>query len=93
MNLTITAQALSWFQQEMDATEGDAFRFFVRLGGCSTAQSGFSLGVTKEAAKEAGLAVDEKGYHFFIEQEDLWYLDGHDLTVDTENGALTYLFS
>ncbi|WP_047150708.1 HesB/YadR/YfhF family protein [Aneurinibacillus tyrosinisolvens] len=81
MKLTVEKEAVQWFREEMGAREGDAIRFFVRMGGCSTVQSGFSLGITKEPPIDAGLSIVEDGITFYIEKEDLWYLGESNLVV------------
>lgn len=92
MNIAITEPALKWYQNEMEIKTGDHLRFYVRLGGCSTVQSGFSLGVTKEKPKEAGAQAEIDGIIFYVESEDLWYFDGHDLTVDMDKETETITF-
>lgn len=82
MKITIQTPAIQWFKQEMGAKEGDSVRFFVRMGGCSTVQSGFSLGVCMEKPHTVGVSTIVDGITFFIEQEDLWYFDHTDLIVD-----------
>lgn len=92
MKITIEPAAMEWFRKEMDIQKGDAIRFFVRLGGCSTVQSGFSLGIAKEQPKEAGVSTVEDGVTFYIEKEDLWYLDHTELLVayDTERDEISF---
>ncbi|WLD95282.1 HesB/YadR/YfhF family protein [Alkalihalobacillus sp. AL-G] len=81
MELSITKPAVQWFKKEMGLDQGDFIRFFARVGGCSTVQTGYSLGVSKELPMESGLSTNVDGITFFVEEKDLWYLDGHDLTV------------
>ncbi|GEN35661.1 MULTISPECIES: HesB/YadR/YfhF family protein [Aneurinibacillus] len=92
MKLTIDPNAIAWFRKEMDIEPGDAVRFFVRLGGCSTVQSGFSLGVAKEQPKEIGVSTIEDGVTFYIEKEDAWYLNNSELTVtyNTERDEIEF---
>ncbi|WP_027416434.1 HesB/YadR/YfhF family protein [Aneurinibacillus terranovensis] len=82
MELLVKESAVAWFKKEMDVQQGDALRFFVRMGGCSTVQSGFSLGVAKEPPNEAGVSVTIDGIIFFVEKEDVWYFDNTNLVVD-----------
>jgi uncharacterized protein YneR len=82
VKISVKKTAIDWFKNELGATEGSSCRFFVRYGGCSTVQSGFSLGVSLEAPDVIGTSVNEEGIQFFIEKEDLWYFDGNDLIVD-----------
>ncbi|WCK54420.1 HesB/YadR/YfhF family protein [Aneurinibacillus sp. Ricciae_BoGa-3] len=85
MKISIKKTAMEWFKNELGATEGSSCRFFVRYGGCSTVQSGFSLGVSLEEPQVVGSSVHEEGILFFIEKEDLWYFDGNDLIVDYDD--------
>ncbi|MFS0636031.1 HesB/YadR/YfhF family protein [Mesobacillus foraminis] len=83
MQLKISDEAAAWYQSEMELTEGSSIRFFVRYGGCSTVQKGFSLGVSREEAEaEIGVQTNKKGITFYILEKDLWYFDGHDLVVE-----------
>ncbi|MDN4073284.1 HesB/YadR/YfhF family protein [Fictibacillus terranigra] len=92
MKLTITKPAVDWYKNEMEIKSGDFVRFYVRLGGCSTVQSGFSLGVDKEQPKESGVKVMDDGITFYVESEDMWYFDGHDLAIDLDEDGETVLF-
>ena len=81
MKMTITKPAMNWFKREMELSEGDTLRFFVRVGGCSTVQDGFSLGMTVEAPAEPALSVQEEGITFFVEEKDIWFFENQDFTV------------
>ncbi|WP_221564691.1 HesB/YadR/YfhF family protein [Alkalihalobacillus sp. TS-13] len=81
MEFTITQPAVQWFIKELDLSEGDNIRFFARVGGCSTVQSGYSLGISKEEPVEAGETFESDGITFFIENKDLWYFKDHDLKI------------
>lgn len=87
MNMTINEDALNWYKEELDLESGDQVRFFVRYGGCSNVQKGFSLGVAKDAPQEAGVTAEADGITFFIEESDLWYFDNHDLLVSYSEDA------
>ncbi|MFJ5671622.1 HesB/YadR/YfhF family protein [Bacillus safensis] len=82
MKLTIKEDALNWYKDELDLEKGDQVRFFVRYGGCSNVQKGFSLGVTKDEPQNAGATAEIEGITFFIEESDIWYFDNHDLHID-----------
>ncbi|MFB5662151.1 HesB/YadR/YfhF family protein [Alteribacillus sp. HJP-4] len=81
MNITVTQPAIKWFQEEMNASNGDAIRFFARYGGHSQIQSGFSLGLSKTKPAEIGASADIEGITFFVEEKDLWYFKDHHLHV------------
>jgi uncharacterized protein YneR len=82
MNILIDREAAIWYKEELGLTEGDFVRFFVRYGGCSTVQSGFSLGVAKEdETNDIAVKTIVNGITFYIDEKDVWYFDGHDLIV------------
>lgn len=81
MKIIIDEQSVAWYREELDLGDGDSIRFFPRYGGYSPIQSGFSLGISPEPAKEAKVLIEKGGLSFFVEEDDLWYFDGHDLEV------------
>ncbi|WP_243291811.1 HesB/YadR/YfhF family protein [Bacillus sp. FJAT-47783] len=81
MKMDVTKEAAKWYKEEFNLTDGDTLRFFARYGGCSNVQKGFSLGVAKEQPMDVGTKISQEGITFFIEEKDLWYFDGKDLTV------------
>ncbi|HSJ37275.1 MAG TPA: HesB/YadR/YfhF family protein [Planococcus sp. (in: firmicutes)] len=84
MEIKISEDAFKWFHEEMEVTAGEWVRFFVRFGG-SGLQPGFSLGVTKDQPHEAAVKVERDQVNYFIAQNDLWYFDGHDLSVSVND--------
>lgn len=82
MNIIVSKEAANWYQNEIGLKEGDFVRFFVRYGGCSTVQKGFSLGVENESPIGVGAQTVVDGITYYIEEKDLWYFDGHDLEVN-----------
>lgn len=80
MNMKVTKGALDWYKEELDLETGDHVRFFVRYGGCSNVQKGFSLGILKDRPMNIGTSTEVEGITFFIEESDLWYFDNHDLS-------------
>jgi uncharacterized protein YneR len=88
MKLTISDQAAKWYIDELGLQEGSHLRFYVRYGGHSTVQSGFSLGIMQEEPENAAAATTLNEINFYVEEKDLWYFDGHDLLI-TFNEKLT----
>ncbi|SDX22416.1 Uncharacterized protein YneR [Marininema mesophilum] len=85
MGIEITPTALHWFQRELSLGEGDALRFDVRYDDSLSIgrnPNGFSLRLTVEKPRHPGLQTVEEGITFFIEEDELWFLDGNDLRVD-----------
>lgn len=81
MNITVSNEALQWYKEELEITSGDMVKFFVRYGGCSTVQRGFSLGVAKQQPVLIGAQSEMEGITFYIEDQDLWYFEDNDLVV------------
>lgn len=92
LKITISAEAFQWLKQELHLHPGDHVRFFARYGGCSSVQSGFSLGMSKEVPNDIGAQETIEGITFYIQTEDLWYFDQHDLSVtyDPEQDEILY---
>ena len=93
MNITISNDAIKWFQNEMEVVAGDTIRFFARYGGNSTIHSGYSLGVTKEKPIDIGESITINDVVYFINETDLWYFKDYDLNVivnDLDELQFTY---
>ncbi|MEH7402891.1 HesB/YadR/YfhF family protein [Gottfriedia acidiceleris] len=91
MKITISEDALKWFQDEMNVKEGDTIRFFARYGGNSTIHKGYSLGVTKEQPVDIGESITIDNVVYFINETDLWYFKDHNLSVIVnENNELHF---
>lgn len=94
MKIIITDDALNWFKEEMEATSGDAIRFYSRYGGSSPFHEAFSLGMNRETPHEIGVETVVDGIQFFIEKDDEWFFNGHDLHVEVNKDLdeLTYAY-
>lgn len=82
MKLVISQTALNWFKEEMDAEPSSSIKFFARYGGSNPFHEGYSIGVTFDEPIEEAVTFDVDGIHFFIERDDLWFFNDHDLHVD-----------
>ncbi|WP_397538706.1 HesB/YadR/YfhF family protein [Rummeliibacillus pycnus] len=82
MNIVITNQALQWFSDEMEVQAGDTIRFYVRYGGSNPFHEGFSLGMSKDEPMNPTVIAKHEGVTFFIEEDDVWFFNNHDLYVD-----------
>jgi uncharacterized protein YneR len=85
MNISVSKEAVSWYKNELGLQTGDAIRFFVQYGGCSTVQKGLSLGIRKDTPATPAVQIQEDGITFFIEGDDEWFFDGHNLSVTFSN--------
>ncbi|MCM3719595.1 HesB/YadR/YfhF family protein [Fictibacillus phosphorivorans] len=92
MKINMTEKTAEHIINDLQAIEGNQIRFFVRLGGCSTVQDGFSLGINKDTPKHPAVALDIQNHEFFIEEEDEWFFDQNDLTVSVENDEIKFKF-
>ncbi|MFD4819064.1 HesB/YadR/YfhF family protein [Peribacillus butanolivorans] len=81
MKLTISEQAAKWYSDELELQEGSHLRFYVRYGGHSSLQSGFSLGIMIEEPEAVAAATTLNKITFYVEEKDIWYFDGHDLLI------------
>lgn len=82
MKISISDKAFEWYKEDMNLTEGDCVKFYVRYGGFNSFMKGFSLGVDKTNPEHAKAQFEKDGITFFMEDDDIWYLDNKDLIVD-----------
>lgn len=82
MKIEISSEAAAWYKEELNLKSGDFVQFFVRYGGCSTVQKGFSLGIANAEPMDIGVKTEKDGITFYIEEKDLWYFDGNDLIIE-----------
>jgi len=81
LNIKISNEAVDWYKEELTLSSGAYIRFFVRYGGHSNIQAGFSLGISQERPVHPIVLTEQDGVTFFIEENDLWFFDGHDLII------------
>ncbi|MGE7624010.1 HesB/YadR/YfhF family protein [Viridibacillus sp. NPDC096237] len=81
MKIVVSAEALEWFEKEMDIEDGDQIRFYARYGGSSPFHEGFSLGMNREQSMNPAVEVEKNNTTFYIEEDDLWFFDNHDLHI------------
>ncbi|MBO9129058.1 hypothetical protein [Bacillus sp. 165] len=87
MKFSLSNEAVQWYKSELNLQAGDALRFYVQYGGCSTVQKGLSLGIRKDTPVNPACQVTEEGILFFVEEEDEWYFDKHGFSVTYEAGS------
>ncbi|WP_078390958.1 HesB/YadR/YfhF family protein [Shouchella patagoniensis] len=82
MNIYITKPALAWFKEEFETGDNLVpIRLFGRYGGCGSLQSGFSLGISQAEPLHPVTIKEEEGFRFFVEEQDSWYFDQHDVKI------------
>lgn len=87
MNITLTDEAIHWFENEFPLHEDEAVRFFGKTYGQTEVHDGFSLGLemaNPENYKDDDIiALTEKnGRKYFTTKEDDWFFSGYNLEVD-----------
>ncbi|GAA0490297.1 hypothetical protein GCM10008986_15310 [Salinibacillus aidingensis] len=93
MTLKITKEAANWYIDEMDLEQGDYLQFFVKLyGGIPTIFPSYFLGVAEGIDGEIAIQEDMEGIHFYINNQDKWLLDNHDLTIELDDDEPKFIF-
>jgi uncharacterized protein YneR len=82
MKLTITPAAAEHFKSEWGFQSGDFVRLFVRYGGHSNVHTSYSMGIDKDVPRSPAITAVADGVTFFVEEDEVWYLNGADLKVD-----------
>lgn len=81
MNMEISQAAAAWFKRELDLKNGDYIRLFPRYSSGGGLHPGFSLGIATEAPGRPAIRVEQDGIVFYMEEQDLWYMEGYGLTI------------
>ncbi|PIC56869.1 MULTISPECIES: HesB/YadR/YfhF family protein [Sporosarcina] len=87
MNIHLSEQAIQWFEEDMEVAAGDYVKFFARYGGSSPLHEGFSIGITKEEPDELAVETIVNDVHYYVEERDVWFFDGHDLHIDVDTST------
>lgn len=82
MKIEVSDAALKWFKDEIGLDKGDNVKIYTQIYGSSAIQKGYSLGFSKnETPINMAVSTDVEGITFFVEKDDLWFFDGHDLRL------------
>lgn len=81
MKLIVEQAAAKWYKEQMELQDGQYVRIYIKLGGCGSVHPGLSLGIMQDEPLEIGVDTTVEDVHFFVEQSNLWYLEGNDLTI------------
>ncbi|MBM7563243.1 HesB/YadR/YfhF family protein [Paenibacillus sacheonensis] len=81
MKLSVEQTAAQWYIRELELSDGDHLRIFVRLGGSGSVQPGYSLGIMKDIPRNPGLKDVVEGITFYMESDNLWFLDNKQLLI------------
>ncbi|MGM1045890.1 Uncharacterized protein YneR [Paenibacillus uliginis N3/975] len=80
MKIIVTDAAVDCFKKDWEYSIGDYVRIYVRYSGGG--EDAFAFGITRDEPRYPAISNVYGGITFFIEENDLWYLDGRDLTID-----------
>ena len=90
MQLKVTPAAVERFKTEWGFEQGDDIRIFVRYSGFS--ESGpYSFGIMKDSPRDPATQTQTGGLTFYMEQNDLWFLDEKELTVDEKHEEIVFI--
>lgn len=88
MKLEVTPSAASLFKNEWGFQQGDHVRVFVRYAG--EGDDAFAFGIARDEPSYPAATTEKDNLHFFMEQNDVWYLDGKDLTIDSSEDSIVF---
>lgn len=91
MNFNVTPSAIACFNKEWGFNAGDKIRIFVRYSGGG--EDAFAFGIMKANPLYPAITIVAQDVTFFIEANDLWYLDGKDLTLDCHGEDIVFLLN
>lgn len=84
MKITLTADAIKWYENKIPLEEGEAIRFFGKTYGSTEVHDGFSIGMQVDNPDHhdniLGLA-EENRRKYFTTKQDEWFFEGYDLEV------------
>jgi len=82
MKLTISDEAVKWYESEMGISPSRGVRFLGKVYGKSPIHDGFSLAVEVFEPNDPLLIQYHDDIPFFIEKADEWFFEGHDLAIE-----------
>ena len=86
MKITVTDTAMNWFKEDVQLSEGDMVKFYVRIYGTSTIQENYSLGFEIDSdIKSDSVSTEKDGITFYVYEEDLWFFKDKNLHVDYDD--------
>ncbi|WP_236330616.1 HesB/YadR/YfhF family protein [Paenibacillus auburnensis] len=81
MDMVISPEAAAWFKKELTLQTGDYIRLFPRYSSGGGLHPGFSLGIATEAPARPATQAEQEGIVFYMEEQDLWYMEGYSLSI------------
>lgn len=90
MKLIVTPAAVSCFKNEWGFREGDQVRIFVRYSGMGE-DGPYSLGISHDTPMHIALSTVQDDITFYMEHNDVWYLEGRELTIDGKGEDIMFV--
>src|SRR5690625_5098211 len=81
LKIIISEEAAKWYKTELELSDGDYVRFYVRYGGVGGNVPGFSVGLSNESPIQIHTSVKVNNITFYIEEQDAWYYEDKNLVV------------
>lgn len=83
MNITVHPKAEQWYEEEVGLAPGAGIRLTMKIYGNSPLMDNYGLMLQPTEPNNPGASYETKsGLLIFVEQDDLWFFDGHDLYID-----------
>ncbi|ASA22125.1 HesB/YadR/YfhF family protein [Paenibacillus donghaensis] len=82
MTMEISQPAAAWFKRELGLDNGEYIRLFPRYSSGGGLHPGFSLGIMVEKPGGPAVEVRQEGIVFYMEEQDLWYMEGYSLLIN-----------
>lgn len=87
MKITLSDQAITWFETQIPLNEGEAIRFFGKTYGKTEVHDGFSVGMELDDPENKENIIASTEIHnrtYFIANEDDWFFSEYDLSIDLD---------
>ncbi|OKP88329.1 hypothetical protein A3844_08120 [Paenibacillus helianthi] len=81
MKMEVSKDAAAWFKRELLLQDGAHIRLFPRYSSGGGLHPGFSLGIADEPPGRPAVQTDQAGIIFYMEEQDLWYMEGYSLAI------------
>lgn len=88
MKITLSKQAIKWFETQFPLNEGEAVRFFGKTYGKTEVHEGFSVGLeldNPDKTEDILASTEVNNRTYFISQEDDWFFSEYDLTIGIDD--------
>lgn len=88
MKITLTEQAIEWFENNFPLDEGESIRFFGKTYGQTEVHEGFSMGIQFddfEAHDDILGSATVNNRTYFTIKEDQWFFEGYDLEIGIDD--------